>query len=278
VSQNHDNRRRAFADVVSIDAWHEPFDGESTRVDLHADIVFGQARVGGESDAPVTFRLSIKRAEIVLVVPASEPVRVDRSSVSRDSPDLPGKLTEVIEQKSGASAAAKAAVSIGKGGADGSLSAEGQAHSSIATTRKLEIKGSVEFMVVTQSKTADGNYRWTVEPRLSRSLQGRPWDAISKPRAKLVDKRKDRTKGIPPTVRVEVRCRREDLLIEELTVKDEKIWESIKARTGFSNRMAAAESYIRDRLEEEGFEVKNIEEAFSELTLAVVTADSSSEH
>jgi hypothetical protein len=131
-------------------------------------------------------------------------------------------------------------------------------------------------MVVTQSKTADDDYRWTVEPRRSRILQGRPWDAVSKPRAKLVDKRKDRTKGIPPTVRVEVRCRREDLVIDDLTVKDEKLWESIKARAGFSNRMAAAESYIRDRLEEEGFEAKNIQDAFSELTLGTATAESSS--
>jgi hypothetical protein len=92
MSQHHDNRRRAFADVVSIDAWHEPFDGEHGRADLHADIVFGTARVGGEAAAPVRFRLSVKRAEIVLVVPSSEPVSIDRGTVSRDSPDLPAQL------------------------------------------------------------------------------------------------------------------------------------------------------------------------------------------
>jgi hypothetical protein len=63
-------------------------------------------------------------------------------------------------------------------------------------------------------------------------------------------------------------------VIEDLAVKDEKLWESIKARAGFSNRMAAAESFIRDRLEEEGFDTKNIQDAFGELTLGTATADS----
>jgi hypothetical protein len=94
VSKNFDNRRRAFADVVTIDAWHDAFDGEKARADLHADIVFGTARVGGEPESPIRFRLSIKRAEIVLVVPPSEPITIDRSSVSRDSPDLPGRQAQ----------------------------------------------------------------------------------------------------------------------------------------------------------------------------------------
>jgi hypothetical protein len=174
VSQNFDNRRRAFADVVSIDAWHEAFDGEKGRADLHADIVFGTARVGGESESPIRFRLSIRRAEIVLVVPPSEPVVVDPSSVSRDSPDLPAKLTEVIEQNTEASAGAKAGLSLSAKGIDGSLAAEAGARTTLAATRKLELQGAVEFMLVTQSKTAEGDYRWSVEPRRSRVLKGRP--------------------------------------------------------------------------------------------------------
>jgi hypothetical protein len=278
MSQNFDNRRRAFADVVTIDAWHDAFDGEKARADLHADIVFGIARVGGEAESPVRFRLSIKRAEIVLVIPPTEPVKIDPSSVSRDSPDLPARVTEVVEHNSHAKAGVTAGLSISRTGVDGTLAGEAGAQTTVSTSKKLEATGTVEFMVVTQSKTADGHYRWTVQPRQSRVLQGRPWDATSKARATLVDKRRDKSKGIPPIVRVEVRCRREDLVIEDLTVKDEKLWHSIKARAGFSNRLTAAESYIRDRLEEEGFEAKNIAEMFTELTLAAVTAESSSEH
>jgi hypothetical protein len=38
--------------------------------------------------------------------------------------------------------------------------------------------------------------------------------------------------------------------------------------------MAAAESYIRDRLAEEGFDAKNIQDIFTELTLGSATAES----
>jgi hypothetical protein len=98
MSQNSDNRKRAFADVVTVDAWHEEFDDAHSKVDLHTDVVFGTARVGGEPESPVRFRLSVKRAEVVIIIPELEPVSVDRASVSRDSPDYEGHLTEVVER------------------------------------------------------------------------------------------------------------------------------------------------------------------------------------
>ena len=66
-----------------------------------------------------------------------------------------------------------------------------------------------------------------------KAIVGRPWDAIKQPRLKLVDQRKDRTRGIPPTVRVEIKCRREDLLIEDLEIKDETLWQTAKRKVGF---------------------------------------------
>lgn len=129
-------------------------------------------------------------------------------------------------------------------------------------------------MMVTNSKTEEGYYRWTIKPSAGKFLQGRPWDAEKNPRLRIVDKRKDPAKSIPPSVRVEVRCRREDLLVEDLQIKDDGIWEAAKKRLGFNNRMAAAISYIQNRLTEEGLEVGNIEDDFGHLTLASVTAQS----
>lgn len=97
---------------------------------------------------------------------------------------------------------------------------------------------------------------------------------MKQPRLTLIDQRKDRSKGIPPTVRVEVRCRREDLMIGDLEIKDEGLWESVRRRVGFKNKLAAAESYIRDYLSQEGLEVKNIEDIFGTVTLASAMAES----
>jgi hypothetical protein len=274
MTQNFDNRRRAFADVVSIDAWHEPFESGDGVVDLHADIVFGTARVGGEIDSPIRFRLSVKRADVLVIIPPSEPVKIDRRSVIRGAPEVHGHLTETLEQTAEAHAKGQISGSVDAKGIAGGASAVVGASTNISSSKKLEISATVEFMKVTQSKTADDQYRWTIEARRTRTLEGRPWDGVKEPRLKLIDQRKDRTKGIPPTVRVEVRCRREDLIIEDLEVKDETAWQALKGRAGFTNRLAAAESYIRDRLSEEGFEVGNIGDIFSQLTLGSATAES----
>jgi hypothetical protein len=94
---NTDNRKRAFADVVTIDAWHNEFNDECKTADLHADVVFGTARLGGEAASQVRFRLSIKRAEIVVIVPELEPLSVAKTSVSRDAPEFQAKKTGTIE-------------------------------------------------------------------------------------------------------------------------------------------------------------------------------------
>lgn len=274
MTSNSDNRKRAFADVVTIDAWHDSFSGDHAKVDLHVDVAFGTARVGGETEAPVRFRLSAKKAEVVVIIPESEPVAVDRNSVSRDSPEVQGHLTEVVEQKNEATAKGNASGSASLTAVNSSASAEVSAQIIRTENQKLEVSAVVNFLIVTQSKTAEGQYRWSIEHRSQKAITGHPWDALKQPRLKLVDQRKDPTKGIPPTVRVEVKCRREDLIIEDLEIKDETLWQAAKRRAGFKNRLAAAESYIREHLSKEGLEVKNIEDVFGTVTLGSVTAES----
>lgn len=77
------NQSRAFADLVSIDAWHDQFGDGVQSVSLHADVTFGRAPFGAESESNVTFRLSVKEAELVLVVPSTEPAIVDKRTVLR---------------------------------------------------------------------------------------------------------------------------------------------------------------------------------------------------
>lgn len=274
MSHNSDNRRRAFADLVTIEAWHDAFDGKRAKADLHADVVFSTARVGGERDSPVRFRLSVKQAEIVVVIPDSEPVSVDIKSVSREAPESHGHLTKIVEGTTQNHAKGKTSATISPLAFNPSASVEAGAQTTSSTRKRLEISAVIDFMIVTSSKTGEGHYRWIIKPGTGTFLEGRPWDAEKHPRLKIIDERKDPTKSIPPTVRVEVHCRREDLLIENLEVKDEKLWDAAKGRIGFKNRMAAAVSYIQERLTEEGLEVKNIEDIFGEVTLASVTAQS----
>ena len=266
------NRRRAFADVVTVEAWHDNFTDNNSEVDLHADVVFGTARVGGETDSPVRFRLSVKRAEVVIIIPELEPVAVDRRSVSRDSPEVQGCITETRQRSSKGDLSAGVSLSGTQEGLQGSLTAKAAGQKSASTMRTTEVSEAVRLIIVTQSKTDEGHYRWLLEPSLPPFLKGRPWDPAKQPRLRLIDNRKDRSKGIPPSVRVEVRCRKEDLHIEDLRVKDEGLWETLRNRVGFTNRLAAAESYIRERLLEEGLEVENMDDIFGQITLGSAMA------
>jgi len=275
MSINSDNRRRAFADVVTVEAWHDAFGKGISKVDLHADVVFGTARLGAEIESPIRFRLSVQRAELLIIIPELEPVSVDTKSVSRDTPSFEGHLTEIMELSKGANAKAGVSGSLDVTGGRASLSSEAAVQVSKRKTKKLELKSNVTLMMVTQSKSPEGYYRWLIESNNNGLLDGRPWDATRQPRLKLIDRRSDPSKGIPPTVRVEVRCRREDLIISDLRMKDEGLWASVKSRVGHKNRMAAAISYIRSRLSEESLEVQNMEDVFGQLTLGSALAQSS---
>jgi hypothetical protein len=154
-----------------------------------------------------------------------------------------------------------------------SASAELGAEASVSASERVEVTAMLQLIEVTQSMTPEGDYRWSLKPSKGTTLTGRPWDAESTPRLKIVDLRKDRSKGLPPAVRVEVRCRREDLEIKYIEIKSKNTWEAVKNRAGFRNRLAAAEAYIRDRLTKEGLAIKNFSDAFGEVTVASTTAE-----
>jgi hypothetical protein len=58
-----DNRTKVLGEVLSLDAWHEPFrcDGETSGV--FVELSFHEGRLGGDDAAmPVTFKIELKRA------------------------------------------------------------------------------------------------------------------------------------------------------------------------------------------------------------------------
>lgn len=276
VSGNNNNeRRQAFSDVVAAEAWHLPFDSTNRVVDLHVDVVLGTARLGEEAASLVRFRLGVRRAEVVIVIPELEPVTVDPASVSRDAPQVTGrkvrKGSEATTRSIGAKFGSLFKRGIPKFGLQLDIGGEARASES----QDWEAASTLELISVTQSLSNDGHYRWILLPQLTPGLTGRPWDAVKKPLLKLIDGRQIALSAIPPSVRVEVRCRREDLIISDLDLKDESLMAHLSSRSGFKNRLAAAESYIRDQLISGGLEVGDMHELLSRFTLANVVAQPS---
>ncbi len=271
---NQLNRKRSLADVVGIEAWHDPFSKKEGRAKLFIDVVFGEARMGDGPGDLVQFRLALKRADVVVVIPVGEPLGVDPASVVRDAPRVEGavRTREERNRKTGTD------VSLAAGAKTDGLKAKVGLKAAARATNTLRqvVESEVELtgLDVKHMKNGEGQHRWIIAPGIGDVLDGRPWEG-QKRRLVLVDQREDRTRGIAPTARIEVRCRREDFEITDIRLKDAKRWQALLKSTGQRNRMVAAEALIRTRLLQEGLlqTGADLGDNFLELTLADTVAE-----
>lgn len=241
---------------------------------LHADVVFSEGRLGGEETSKVRFKLAVKRAELIVILPETEPISVDKKTVSRDTPKFSGTKINKYSFDSQTDASASAKIVAGAKGVNARAQAGVGAKVSLASLQSLETFEEVSNFEIKQTRTAEGHYRWQLLPSgNSQLLDGRPWNATKEPRMKVIDKRLDRTKGIAPSVRIEVRCLREDLLISNIEVKDKNVWQSFSTMSN-RNKEAAAEACIRDRLCSEDLEFGNLSDPYSSIVIARITSES----
>lgn len=268
--QEH-NRRRALADAISLDAWKGEVSAKG-KFDLHVDVAFGLARLGGEVEEKARFTLSLKRAEVVVIIPPTEPAKVDKASVARDEcVATVVKDVETRQSEGSIGVGVEIDAGVGEKGPKGKAKASARAKTSKSKKAVTTIARQSAAMVIVQSQTADGDYRWTINGAVKGMLlEGKPWSADRAPRMKVVDTRPDRTKGIEPSVRVEVRCLRDDLEISNIVLKDEKKWASLLQSPTHRNRVAAAEAVIRDRLFKAGLAHGALDEPFAQMRLVEV--------
>ena len=260
-----DNNPRVFAQTIALDAWRTPFDGEHGEADLHIDVVFKELGPVGGGDAPVRFRLSLKRADIHVVLDTEDILDIKRSSVRRAAVPEPAKGRHVTEKKSKIGAGVEGEASAKPTGLSGSLGLKGNAETSLIITDKLEKALTVHSMQVVHSATVNG-YSFSIAPsKTGAKLVGQPWDANSEPVMKIIDKNFTRKRGEPPEVRVEIQCRREDMVIEhvEFTDKTFPSW----ARLPHKKRIAV-EQYIRDEITKAGFPYGDLSDPFMTIVLA----------
>ena len=264
------NRIQIFSELVSLEAWHLPFTARRTSVGLHADITFSTARLGSEADCPVRFKMRLKQAQLAVVVPETEALIVDRSSVARFDATISGV------RKVRASKRLKSDVSGGvaiKGAASGiSASANATANAAAATELSQETTLTTKFesIMVRHSLDRDGNDRWLFTPSTETTLEGKPWAAVDTPLMKLRDAEAGGKRKLEPSVRLELTCFREDLDIFDIELKD-------RGRIPLANlkspkRLIAAEAYIRTRLEAEGLPAPLMSDGFAQITLARVNS------
>lgn len=120
---------------------------------------------------------------------------------------------------------------------------------------------------VQHERTTDGHPAWEVRNRSGKVLAGNPWDAKLEPRLKV--ELPSAGIGVEPTIRVEIRCRGEDLDFGSgIKIKDEKkrgLFSKIHNR---DVNLAAAEQLLKKELEKEGLTLSAPGEKYGEITLA----------
>ena len=147
-------------------------------------------------------------------------------------------------------------------------------------SRRRELKREMETladapMKISQSMTTDDEYRWVIETQTAAGLEGSPWEADAEPRLTLIDNNAGKPRRIEPSVRIEVRCRREDLLISDIEITDKSLLKDLPEHKTSRRNEVAAECYIRDELLRHGLGGGDLSNRFAEITLLSVVAEQS---
>lgn len=256
------NTGRVLEQAVSVDGWIGEFDEEGHAL-VHADIVFRQGDFGEDKDAPVRFKIALKRAEIVIRCPDGSCLRVIKKTMSRASDTNKATIRKQTSRSKKRGLGGNFRVSNKKPDFEASASASTQREESESSELEAEVKAILEQHFTTPDK----HPAWEVEPSALHSeyLWGSPWHAEQEPRFKV----RKQGNGEDTTMMIEVRCRREDIEVLDLELKDPEEQSRFKRKKNHENNMVAAEQLIKLELEKAGFlDIPDLNEKHSRLLIA----------
>jgi len=237
----NDNIRRCLKNVVSLDGWIGAF-ADDGQAKVHVDVVFLDALFGDQPNHKVSFKLTLKRAEVFLVVDDQDPIKVIRSSIQRtvSNKTTSQKQESVVE----ASGEASADVKVSNKGISGSGQAKAAVKATSKTTKSTE-QAIREYVI---QHFTDGTIpAWEVRRHDGEAMTGAPWDANAEPRLKIKRKAAEGSSE-QLTIKLELRCRRQDLQINDLKFTDTKKKSLFNAGNYQAQKLVAAEQVIKDEL------------------------------
>lgn len=261
-----DNNPRVFAETLSLGAWHSVSDDGAGVSDLFIDVAFAErGRVGGDPE-PVRFRLSLRQAEVRIFTDVGRLLKIKRSSVWQP---METTITQecVSRRKETASASGALKLAVSEGTVD--VGANVGAGTSSEREQTLTMKAESGKITVVPWNQDDG-YSFRMSPMASADrLSGSPWARGARV-LQFVDGKFDRKRGEPPSLRVEVRCSCEDLLIEDIEFVGQATlsWSALTR-----NKQVAVQQYIRDCLLKSGLVCGDLIENFADIVLADVVPE-----
>jgi hypothetical protein len=263
------NRVRILSEVLSLDAWHEPFkiDGETSGV--FVELSFREGRIGGDDTRfPFTFKVVLRKA--LLKISCESPLRIDRHSISRDLPQVQIDLIKMRAVKERNEVSAGASGKLGNQGVAISLSGKADLASNNVSEDTMTKKQTVSEIIVDPIPINEHSYSWAMQPSVATELKGQPWDPIKSPRLSV---RGLSVLGkIDPSIKITVSCALDDIIIDEIVFKKSSIQNSIKSEIFPAINQAAAVQHLKKVLIDADLEPSALDDRFSEILLANVLA------
>lgn len=265
-----DNRIRVFSEVVAIDAWHQPIQVSECSASVHVDVTFKQGRVGGNDDRfPFTFRISLKRATLLVTV--ESPLEVDRKSVARNVPEAQVEYSRIRLARESAVAKLAAGARLSPSHVSAHLSTSMEMDGEHSDQVETKLSRLTPPTMVTYEPVDRSNYRWTLSPVFEDELSGQPWDPVSSPRLRLGSSRG--LGRIDPVIKAEIICALEDLEISDIEPKEKP---TISAKVhdfvfGDENK-AVAIQHLKLLLRDADLDPGSLDNRFSDIILASVIA------
>ena len=257
----NNNISKSLSEVVSIDAWHASFDSDG-RASVHVDLSFLIGEMGSEESSEVTFKLSLRRAVLKIIIPTTEGLAVIQSSVDREQ-TLEGvrKIIEESQVSKSGSIGFNAQLRVPAG-----VSADGKVQATKASARatSTEFTSPVSGFDIKQIVDSARNDGWEIRSTSGGALSGKVWDPVKRPRLSV---KKVVESKLESSFRVSVQCRKGDLIIEGIKLKSGIPFFS----SSQINRMAAAKAFIRLKLIEDGLQTYANDEDVVEILIAEST-------
>lgn len=269
------NTHRTLRQLVAVEAWYVQSPTDEKRFTLHAAVSFDEERLGGGSNSTVTFKLSIKKCEIVFLPPISGYFAVDPASVRFTKPPNP----HAVQSTQATTKTGGFGFKLGLKGKTPEVSANAEASAQRDTTTTVTSNQTVGPFHELTKRSREGQRAWSIDGKSQPNgrIWGAIWDANEEPRLTVIDKRppevarKDEENDFPPISRIEVRCLRADIDIYDIEFKDpqDQGWLASQA-TGIT-KIKAAEAFLKHAILDEGLTVGDLSDRYSELTICDVT-------
>lgn len=263
------NRTRILSQVLSLEAWHEPFRLDGDTAAVYVELSFREGRVGGDDrDIPFTFVINLKRA--LLTVQLEAPLQIDRHSIARGIPETQVEHSKVRTAKLLAESSLIGKAKLSPASLHLALSGHAKADSAVSQEDQLRVVQTIPETLVTPRPENARAYSWEMEPSFHPTLRGQPWHPVDAPRLKM------RVRGalgkLLPAVRAEVTCALEDIEITDLKAKNPGVNQGLRNIVYNEVSHAAAVQHLKLILKDADLEPGLLDNRFSNLIIASVLA------